>query len=105
MDFDFVRVAYTGTREVPMRVHVVVGGNTYTAVGFIFGGGSTQIMYRIEADVLTGKTDPIVDEDGNIKTGFWVEGDLGESGLTGEKYEVVDLIAASVQTVEAPSSE
>lgn len=93
-DWTPVQVRYTGVRVWPMRVRVVVDGDTITPSGFVFGADSVQNMTLAEANALTGATPPVLDEDGRIKTGFWVEGDLGEAGLVGEKYEIVAAAAA-----------
>lgn len=87
--FNFVQVKHTGARTQPMRVKIIVDGKNYSP-GYVFGKGVTQAVYECEADVLTGKTKPEIDnETGAVKNGFIVIGDLGDLGLTGEAYEVV----------------
>ena len=85
-----VKVEYMGKREVPARVFVYDDGTLYNAQGYIFGGpNKSAFMTEVEADILTGKTKPVVDDKtGAVKTGFVVQMDLGKAGLTGEKFRI-----------------
>ena len=106
-DFEFVRVKFTGSRIPPMRVMVYINGKTYSPNGHIFGAGVVRDVLKVEADVLTGKTAPVIESDGTIKTGYVVVGDLGEAGLTGEGYELVEEKKATKQPavlVAAPAA-
>lgn len=87
-DIDIVSVTFAGKRRVNCRVHVYVDGSQYNGQGYVFGPGISQQMTRAEAKVLTGETKPDIADDGEVTTGFIVDGDLGGDGLTGEAYEI-----------------
>lgn len=89
--FDRVLVEFAGKRQANYRVKVFVDGNLYTPAGYVFGPGAKQETYRCEAEVLAGEAKPDVDENGKVKTGFVVEGDLGCDGLAGEAYKYIEL--------------
>lgn len=87
--FTLVKVRFVGKRQQNRRVNIYVGNHCYTADGYVFGPGIERQTLRCEADVLTGATSPVVDDNGRVITGFVVSGDLGNAGLTGEGYEIV----------------
>jgi len=89
--FDRVEVEFVGKRQANYRVKVFVDGNMYTPAGYVFGPGAKQETYRCEAEILAGEVKPDVDENGKVKTGFVVDGDLGCDGLTGEAYKYSEL--------------
>lgn len=90
-DFDTVNVEFSGKRKVNYRVYVYIDGGQYNGQGYVFGPGVSQKMTRAEANVLTGETAPDIAEDGKVKTGFIVDGDLGDDGLAGEAYKISEV--------------
>ena len=90
-DFDIVGVTFAGKRQVNYRVHVYVDGSQFNGQGYVFGPGISQQMTRAEAKALTGETKPDVADDGKVKTGFVVIGDLGCDGLSGESYKMSEI--------------
>lgn len=101
-NFEFVRVKFIGSRVPPMRVMIYINGRNYSPNGHIFGAGVVRQVLKVEADVLTGKTPPVIEDDGTIKTGYVVEGDLGEAGLTGEGYEIVTEEKKATKPADVP---
>lgn len=96
-------VKFVGVRIPRMRVHVVVNGNQFRPGGYPAGRGTVLEVNEAEADVLTGVTQPAINENGRIVTGFYVDGDLGEAGLTGEKWiEVADLLGEPIGPAHEP---
>lgn len=99
-------VKFVGSRVPRMRVHVVVNGNQFRPSGYPAGNGTVIEVSDEEANVLTGVTPPVISEVGRIITGFYVDGNLGEAGLTGEKWiEVTDPMAQSAEEVPEPTPE
>lgn len=93
-------VKYVGSRAPRLRVHVVVNGQEVDSRGYPVGRGTVLNVSDAEADVLLGNTPHKVDDVGKILSGFYVDGSLGEAGLTGEKWELVEEPAPEV----APTS-
>ena len=99
-------VKFVGSRVPRMRVHVVVKGNQFRPSGYPAGNGTVIEVSDEEANVLTGVTQPVVKENGRIVTGFYVDGNLGEAGLTGEKWiEVPNPMAEPVEPLPEPEPE
>lgn len=105
-------VEFIGSRRPRLRVHIVIDGNQPYARGYPAGNGSVIEVSDAEADVLIGKTPAVIKDNGKIVTGFYVDGDLGEAGLTGEGWrlyldepEVVTETPVLVEpVVEAPKA-
>lgn len=90
-------VKFVGSRVPPLRVHVVIDNQQIDSRGYAAGKGTVLYLTDAEADVLLGTTPPVIREDGKIVTGFYVDGNLGEAGLTGEKWELVQALAETLQ--------
>lgn len=89
LSFNPVQVKHVGKRSQPMKVQIIVESKRYSP-GYVFASGMIQTVFECEADVLTGKAQPTIDnETGQVDNGFVVMGDLGDMGLTGEAYEIV----------------
>lgn len=85
-----IRVRYIGDRYMPMRVQIYINGQQVNPHDYLFGASSVQAMTKAEADVITGNTAPVVDDNtGKVITGFVIVGSM-VNGLIGEKYEVVE---------------
>ena len=82
-------VKFVGTRVPNMRVHVLIDGRQTYSRGYLAGKDTVLELPDGEADVLTGVTPPVHDESGNVVTGFIVDGNLGEAGLAGEKWQEI----------------
>lgn len=83
-------VKFVGDRIVPMRVHVIVDGVQVNSRGYIASAGTILELSDPEANVLLGVTQPAMSSNGaKIEVGFYVDGNLGEAGLTGEKWQEV----------------
>lgn len=100
----YTKVKFTGTRSRRMRVHVMVDGYQYRSIGYPAASGDIVTLTEVEADILTGKTKPVIDDSGKIITGYYVDGYLGEAGLTGEGWERVDPVVDETpkKTVSKP---
>lgn len=98
-------VKFVGSRVPKMRVHIVIDKVQVSSRGYVAGNGTILQLSDAEANVLLGSTLPEVDDDGNIVTGFYVDGNLGEAGLTGEGWEEVPdpSILANAENGETPS--
>lgn len=103
-------VKYVGSRVPRLRVHVVVNSQEVDSRGYPVGRGTVLTISDAEANVLLGNTPHRVDDVGKIQSGFYVDGTLGEAGLTGEKWELVEEPASEAAstlpvepTLNAPS--
>ena len=89
-------VKFVGTRVPPMRTHIVSEGMQVNSRGYITQAGTILELTDKEADILLGNISPVTDETGTkVITGFYVDGVLGDAGLTGEKWQEVTKVVDS----------